>query len=140
MCSRISFSTWNINGLSSKSLGDKLLNRDFLSNINHCDFVMLTEIWNRSKLDIPGFKSFTILSNQKSPSGRQSGGISFLFKDKFENRITMIQNSNHSLWCKLSKDIWGYSKDVYVCGLYIPPQNSPHFHNEIFEQIENDLL
>ena len=139
MCSRFSFSTWNINGLSSKSFGDKLLNRDFLTTVDHCDFVILTEIWSRSKLDISGFKSFTSLSNQKTFPGRKSGGISFLFKDKFENHISMIQSSNNFLWCKLSKEIWRYSKDVYACGVYIPPQNSPHFHSEIFEQLSLDL-
>ena len=52
----------------------------------------------------------------------------------------MIQNSNNSLWCKLSKEIWGYTKDVYVCGLYIPPQNSSHFNSDIFDQLENDII
>ena len=47
MPSRISFSTWNINGLSNKTLGDKLQNNNFLSN--RCDFVILTEICNRSR-------------------------------------------------------------------------------------------
>ena len=140
MFSRISFSTWNINGISSKSLGDKLQNSDFLSNINNYDFVILTEIWNCSKFEISGFKNFTTHSNQKTTSGRQSGGITLLFKDKFKNDFTMIQKSNNSLWCKLSKEIWGCTKDVYVCGLYIPPQNSPHFNSDIFDQLESDIV
>ena len=136
MCSRLSFSTWNINSLSSKSFGDKLLNRDFLTTVDHCDFVILTEIWSRPELDISGFTS---LSNQKTFPGRKSGGISFFFEDKFENHMSMIQSSNNFLWCKLSKEIWGYSKDVFACGVYIPPQNLPHFHSEIFEQLSIDL-
>ena len=51
----------------------------------------------------------------------------------------MIQSSNNYLWCKLSKEIWGHSKDVYVCCVYIPPQNSSHVQSEIFEQLSIDL-
>ena len=44
------------------------------------------------------------------------------------------------MWCKLSKEVAGYEKDVYICALYIPPQNSPHFHTEIFEELENSII
>ena len=45
--SHISFSAWNINALSHKTLGDKLQN-----SINSCDFIVLTETWNRSQIEI----------------------------------------------------------------------------------------
>ena len=44
--SKLSFFVWNINGLSSKSLGDKLQNIDFLSMINNFNFIFLSETWN----------------------------------------------------------------------------------------------
>ena len=123
--SRISFSTWNVNGLSHKILGDKLQNSDFTNSINSCDFIVLTETWNRSQIEISGYNSFTSPLNKSNSSGRQSGGISFLFRNKFQEKITLIQKSNNFIWCKLSKEILGYAeKDIYICGLYIPPQNS----------------
>ena len=135
----ISFSAWNINGLSNKILGDKLDNNDFLDSINNCDFVALSEIWNRSHIELPEYNSFTSLSNKSNSTGRQSG-IAFFFKSKFQQYITIIQNSCTILWCKLSKEVAGYEKDAYICALYIPPQNSPHFHTEIFEELENSII
>ena len=68
--SLISFSAWNINGLSNKVLGDKLHNNDFLDSINNCDFVALSEIWNRSHIEI---QDITVLhlyqTNQILPAG-----------------------------------------------------------------------
>ena len=138
--SRISFSTWNVNGLSHKILGDKLQNSDFTNSINSCDFIVLTETWNRSQIEISGYNSFTSPLNKSNSSGRQSGGISFLFRNKFQGKITLIQKSNNFIWCKLSKEILGYAeKDIYICGLYIPPQNSLYFNTDIFDELENDI-
>ena len=85
MFSHISFSTWNVNGLTNKTLGDKLQNNDFLSSINNYDFVVLTEIWNRSQIEIPGYNNFTTSPTKTNSTGRQSGGITFLFKNRFQN-------------------------------------------------------
>ena len=51
----------------------------------------------------------------------------------------MIQHSNNSLWCKLSKYVFGYTNDTYICGLYIPPHNSSHFNSDIFDQLQTDV-
>ena len=140
MSSRISLSTWNINGIRNKILGNKLQNNDFLESINQYDFVVLTELWNHSQIEAPGCKSFTTPSNKTNSSGRQSGGISLSFKSRFQNEVTLVKNSNNVLWCKIIKEVWGCAKDVYICGLYIPPQNSPHFSSDMFEKLENDIV
>ena len=140
MSFRISLCAWNINGISGKILGNKLQNNDFLDNINQCDFVILTELWNQSQIEIPGYKSFRTPSNKANSSGRQSGGISLSFKSRFQNEVTLVKNSNNFLWCKITKEIWGCAKDVYICGIYIPPQNSPHFSSDMFDQLENDII
>ena len=57
MISEISFSTWNINGIHNKVLGDKSKNRDFVDAISNTDFMFLTETWNDQNLDIPGFET-----------------------------------------------------------------------------------
>ena len=51
----------------------------------------------------------------------------------------MVQKSNNILWSKLAKEVWRCEKDVYICGIYIPPHNSPHFNSDIFDQLENDI-
>ena len=30
-------------------------------------------------------------------------------------------------------------KDIYTCGLYIPPYNSQYFNDELFEELEKDI-
>ena len=94
MSSRISLSTWNINGIRNKILGNKLQNNDFLESINQYDFVVLTELWNHSQIEAPGYKSFTTPSNKTNSSGRQSGGISLSFKSRFQNEVALVKNSN----------------------------------------------
>ena len=83
----MSFSAWNINGLSNKILGDKLDNNDFLDSINNCDFVALSEIWNRSHIELPEYNSFTSLSNKSNSTGRQSGRIAFFSKVNSNNTL-----------------------------------------------------
>ena len=130
MSSRISLSTWNINGIRNKILGNKLQNNDFLESINQYDFVVLTELWNHSQIEAPGYKSFTTPSNKTNSSGRQSGGIYLSFKSRFQNEVSLVKNSNNCLWYKITKEIWGCAKDVDICGLYIQPQNSPHLGSD----------
>ena len=31
-------------------------------------------------------------------------------------------------------------KDLYICGLYIPPNNSNYYYPELFEELEKDIL
>ena len=107
MFSIISFSVWNINALSNRALGDKLSNIDFLDSVNDCDFVALSEILNRSNVKLPGYNTFTSLANKSNPTGRQSGGIAFFFKSKYQKHLSIIQNSYNFLWCKLSKEAAG---------------------------------
>ena len=47
---------WNINGHSSKYLGDKLLDQEFISVVSECDIIGLGEIQSERDVDIPGFK------------------------------------------------------------------------------------
>ena len=50
--SKLSFFAWNINGLSSKSLGDKLQNVDCLNMINDFDFLIFCETWNETNIEV----------------------------------------------------------------------------------------
>ena len=59
--SRVSFSTWNINGLDDSVLGDKLDNLDFLNHVNKFDFVVLTETWTRRKVFVPDYNCFNYI-------------------------------------------------------------------------------
>ena len=94
--SKLSFFTWNINGLSSKSLGDKLRNTDCLSMINSFDFIILSETWKRVSVDVEGFKIMTTSTLKTRKGGRNSGwGLTLLYKLKFNDWISVEKESSN---------------------------------------------
>ena len=140
--SRVSFSTWNINGLDDSVLGDKLDNLDFLNHVNKFDFIVLTETWTHRKVFVPDYNCFNSIDTQRSNSskGRSSGGIMILYKNYLAHHVTKSKVSHNFTWCKLDKSLMGTEEHVYVCGAYIPPENSKYFSPEIFEELEEDII
>ena len=51
----------------------------------------------------------------------------------------MEKESPNFLWFKIAKEYTKTEKDIYVCGTYIPPQNSIYFYPELFEELDNDI-
>ena len=142
MHSNISISVWNINGLKHKTLGNKLDNSDFTENIKDHDFNFITETWSNETNCIPGFKAIsTKVANPKSKSNcRKSGGISLLYKTKYEHLISTVKLTKNFLWCRIDKFLFNAEKDLLICGIYIPPEKSPYFDEEIFNELENDII
>ena len=136
----ISFSAWNINGMNHRTLGEKLTNQDFLDNIKDHDFIFLIETWTTEINSIPGFKAISTCTAKSNCNGRISGGISLLFKSKFESMVTVEKLTKNFLWCLIDKSVFNASQDLFLCGVYIPPIKSPYFNDEIFENLEADML
>ena len=78
-------------------------------------------------------------ATQSRKGGRDSGGIVLLYKDTFHDWISIVKKTCNFLWFKIEKDYAKTVKDIYTCGLYIPPCNSPYFNVELFEELENDI-
>ena len=118
--SRVSFSTWNINGLDDSVLSDKLDNLDFLNHVNKFDFIVLTETWTRRKVFVPDYNCFNSIDAQRSNSskGRSSGGIVILYKIYLAHHVAKSKVSHNFIWCKLDKSLMGTEEHVYVCGAY----------------------
>lgn len=139
---RVSFCSWNINGLHSKVLGDKSKIIDFKNVINKHDFIILTETWSDNFPQVEGFCSLSIRAYKnrtKKNSGRYSGGVSLLYKEKYQNYVELIKSSNNYMWCRISGRILGKHKDLFICGIYIPPDNSNYFKTEIFDKLEDEI-
>ena len=136
---KLSFFAWNINGLSSKTFGDKLQNYDCLSMINNFDFIILSETWKKSNIQIEGFKTVVTNTMKTGKHGRNSGGLALIYKSKFDDWISIQKSSPNFLWFKIKKQFSKTEKDLYVCGTYIPPQNSFYFLTDLFEELENDI-
>ena len=43
------------------------------------------------------------------------------------------------IWCKLDKTFFNFDQDVFICAIYIPPQDSPYFDPHTFHNLENDI-
>ena len=141
MHKNLSFSTWNIHGITNNVLGDKTKNQDFINNINNLDFIVLNETWCNTNIDVPGFSSFvsdTALPHTNQVC-RKSGGIILLAKKKFEKFLSITKKSKNFLWCKISKEILNNENDLFLCGVYIPPEKSAYFEKEIFDELEEDI-
>ena len=55
--------------------------------------------------------------------------------------LTYLQNGSKSenrLWLKLDKNYFGFTDDIYVCAVYIPPVTSNHYDND-FLFLENEI-
>ena len=138
----ISVSTWNIHGLFHKTLGDKTKNKDFINNINKLDFLFLTETWSNLNIDVPDYKAFVsdVSIPQTDKACRISGGIILLYKSQYENHVSIVKKSKNVLWCKISKNLLSTNTDLFLCGVYIPPEKSTYFEEEIFDELEADIL
>ena len=137
---RLSFFAWNIHGITSKSLGNKLQSTDFLDIINGSDFIILTETWKCSNVDVTGYRSIIQDGVMSKNGGRNSGGIILLYKNVFHDWISFVKTSPNFLWFKFNKHYTKTTEDIYVCGLYVPPTTSNYFDPEIFEELEKDIL
>ena len=82
----LSFLAWDINGLFSKSLGEKSQHSEFLDVINNFDFVIIWETWTCSNVvEVRGFRSVSQDATQSRKGGRDSGGIVLLYKNTFHD-------------------------------------------------------
>ena len=68
-----------------------------------------------------------------------SGGLALLYKNEFHDWISVEKASPNFLWFKISRNYTKTTKDIFVCGVYIPPYNSNYFHPELFEDLESDI-
>jgi len=127
-----------VNGLARK-----LSDSDFYDIINDYDIVFLSETWlsNNShiNLDIQGFHSEHLLGNNaiNTRKGRYSGGLSLYYKQTLNNHIKIVEKDQHGImWVKLCKDLFDFQQDVYICNVYIPPNNSNVIDTINFDFIE----
>jgi hypothetical protein len=142
LCPSISVSAWNINGISNKVIGDKTKNEYFVNYIKSYDFVFLTETWSSVSVNISGFKA--ISSNIAPPKSKHkswpSGGITLLFNNTFQKYVSVVKKSHFSLWCMISKELLNSENDLYLCGIYIPPEQSNYYDIEFFDNLENEAI
>ena len=72
---KLSFFAWNIHGVISNMLGNKLQSSDFLRMINGSDFIFLTETCKCTDVQVRGYRSIIKNAIVSKNGGRNSRGI-----------------------------------------------------------------
>ena len=115
---RLSFFAWNIHGITSKSLGNKLQSTDFLDIINGSDFIIRTETWKSSNVDITGYRSIIQDGVMSKNGGRNSGGIILLYKNVFHDWISIVKTSPN-FFCSKSTNITPKQRKISTHVIFI---------------------
>lgn len=110
----------------------------------------MNETWlskqDTTNLEINGFCSEFIPGNKtrNTAKGRYSGGIAFYYKNTFQNYVKIVQKEQCGiLWIKISKELFPFDQDVFICHTYVPPSVSKNFQSsniDMFENLEIDII
>ena len=138
----ISIGAWNVCGMKNK-----LDDPDFIQEFPPHDINIVSETFSdKNGFHIQGFKCFNaIRKNKNKKARRNSGGVAVLIKDNLSKFIKFVRTTaDHMIWLKISKDLTGYPKDMFLCGAYIPPNQSPYYEQfpdcDMFDLLSQDLM
>ena len=114
---------WNIHGWSSKIMGNKLIDPEFLENVSKFDIVALSELHSEEELSLPGFISIKQKIRKKVHMGPKiAGGIGVFVKEKYVGIIVLLPNKNpDSIWIKIKKESCNEPDDLYIGSFYVRP-------------------
>ena len=127
--------SWNVHGL-----GSKIKDSDFVHSVNNLDICFLMETWADEKVYMPDKYVYCKNALKKSnKNGRKSGGITVIISEQLRKATKIYKDTEYGVWLKICKSIMKIDKDIYICGIYVPPTNSEYAIDQPFEQIENDV-
>ena len=114
---------WNIHGWSSRMIGNKLVDPEFLEKISSCDIVALSELHSDKELSLPGFVSKKQKIRKKIHKGPKiAGGIGIFVKEEFKDLAQLVSNENQdSIWIKIRKELCNEPEDIFIGSFYISP-------------------
>ena len=134
---------WNCNGLTN----DKHNDAQFIEILLQNDIVILSESWTEEYFDyeLPNFVSFNFHRKFKSKKARRnSGGIVVYVRDYVSRGVKIISNRFDTLiWLKLEKSFFDIDDDIYLCGTYLWPDESPaakYYNVNLFDVLQEDIF
>ena len=94
---------WNIHGHTSKIVGNKLNDPEFIEVVSKNDIIGLGEIHSESEVSIPGFVSLKQKIRDKKTKGPKiAGGIGVFVKEEILNSVSVAENKNiDSIWVRI---------------------------------------
>ena len=136
---------WNIQGYKSKILGNKLLNQEFLNEVNGCDIIGLAETRIHTQvladLNIPGYDRKHYKNRKAHTNGKcGSGGIAIFCKPGIAKSVSIAHNRHDDvIWIKIDKGSYGGYEDTYLGTCYIPPSGNKENISKTFEKLGEEI-
>ena len=135
-CSPLKLLSWNVSGLKSKI--DCYDSRNYLQSF---DILCLSETWldYPKQFSLKGYVEYSLTRKRKSQTAwRNSGGLSIFCKDHLDVQIVEEKVRDTHIWRKLPCLYEG--KVIFLCAVYVPPENSDYADNDVFDQLEEDMV
>ena len=131
----------NLNILSLNCCGVKLRLQypEFCQLVCNQDIICLQET-KTDDLDTIELPGYIFKMKNRIKIGRKSGGMILAYKESLDNYIELLDiESKYVLWFKVSSKLVNFNEDVIFGNVYIPPEGSPYFQPDTFDQIENEI-
>jgi hypothetical protein len=102
----------------------------------------ISETWCTKQFSLPNKYVYcrNAVKKKKDVGGRHSGGIAIIIDEQIRKGIKIIKETDYGVWIKLDKYHFKIKQNMYICGLYLPPANSPYAIELPYEAIERDIL
>ena len=139
----LKFCSWNIHGYKSREIGNKFCDEEFLNIFKNNDFIGLTETHLHDeildKMNIPGFHCMKVKNRRKNlKSNTAAKGIAVFVNDNIKELFSVVEIDNEDvIWVKISKELSGEEKDLYIGTCYFKPSKGGESAREIDKLTEN---
>ena len=113
---------------------------DFVEYIGKFDFMCVceTKTDEYDTVDIDGYVYFS--KHRSHPFERKSGGIGVYVRNNLSHHVQIIKSeSEYVLWLVIHKSVTGYSENIVLGIVYIPPDNSRFFKEDDFIIFKNEV-
>ena len=135
----ISVMSWNIQGIGTKFELDEI--RKLLYK-NDIVFLFETMKLDSYEPQIDGFCYFHCQRSFMHPKARRpSGGIAVMIRDSlYKSKVKVAKTSEHAIWLQIKN----MNQEIYIGGVYIPPQGSSINYNinynlDVYANLREDL-
>ena len=128
---------WNIHGIKSRVVENKLENKEFMDLISQYDIIGLGELHTQEEIAIPGFHLVKQKFRKKKHKGPKiSGGIAVLLRSDISHITKIEQNKNEdSIWISMKQN--ECKRKCYFGFYYCSPQKqNDEFFKTVNEEIE----
>ena len=135
--SEIKICFWNVHGIKSKIIGDKLLDPEFLGNLRNSDVVSLAELHTEEEgVFLPGYRLLKQKIRKKVHKGPKiGGGIAVFVREELGDLAHVVPNTNeNSIWIHIKNESEG-GRDIFIGSYYVSPETKKS-KNNLFDILE----